>query len=180
MLEKRNYEHNRKIDLESAYPGGYINGQGVGAVSEMMYGINHMSWNGCEMIAIYNAMHRIGKHVELRDVAREMYPISQVAMGFFGSNVYVLGRYFKRHGIPYTPILSYNNFFNQIREHKCGVCSFWNRRILFGSLHTVMVEFRDGKYVVYNRTNGRTEPAELSFRGNITSKKLFIIGYLID
>ena len=125
-------------------------------------------------------MDGIGRHVELKDVAREMYPVSQVAMGFFGSNVYVLGHYFRKHGVSYSSTLSYNNFFNQLREHKCGICSFWNRRILFGSLHTVMVEFRDGQYVVFNRTNGKTEPAVLPFRGKITSKKLFMIGYFVD
>ena len=176
MIEKLNFKHNSEIEL----PDDFINGQGVGPVSEMKYGICTMAWNGCEMIAIYNAMRKLGKKVELRDVAREMYPISQVALGFFGSNVYVLGRYFKKRGIPYTSTLSYNNFFNQLKEHKCGICSFWNRRVLFGSLHTVMVEFKDGEYVVYNRSNGKTEPVGLPFRGMLTKKKLFIIGYLID
>ena len=176
MLERLNYAHNSKITL----PDDYINGQGEGEVAKMKYGICTMAWNGCEMIALCNAMRAIGRKVELRDVAREMYPVSQVAMGFFGSNVYVLGHYFKKHGVKYSSTLSYNDFFNQLKEHRIGVCSFWNRRILFGSLHTVAVEFKDGCYVVYNKSNKKTEPVPLKFRGMLTSKKLFIKGYLID
>ena len=180
MLEKRNYEHNRRIDLRSAYPDGFINGQGVGAVSGMMYGIKPMSWNGCEMIAIYNAMTALGRPADLAEISLEMYPKSSVAFGFFGSNPYLLDRYFKVHGVPYRKIYDYNAFFNELPRSVCGVLSFWNRRRLFGSLHTVMARWEDGKITIYNKSNGRNHPVPHESRELVTVKKLFIVGYLFD
>ena len=78
MLEKRNYKHNLQFD-----PGdGFINGQGAGDVAKMKYGFYRMAWNGCEMIALYNAAHALGKHESLADICLEMYPKSSVACGF--------------------------------------------------------------------------------------------------
>ena len=50
MLEKKNYEVNKNISL----PDSFINGQALGAVSRMRYGLFPMSYNGCEIIAAYN------------------------------------------------------------------------------------------------------------------------------
>ena len=80
MLEKQNYRHNLQF-----HPGdGFINGQGAGEVAKMKYGFYHMAWNGCEMIALYNAAHALGRHEPLADICLEMYPKSSVACGFFG------------------------------------------------------------------------------------------------
>ena len=180
MLEKRNYAHNRTIDLKSAYPDGYINGQGVGAVAGMMYGFYHMAWNGCEMIALYNAMVALGRPADLAEISLEMYPKSAVAWGFFGSNPLVLDRYFKAHGIPCQKTYRFDSFFDALPLHRCGVLSFWNHRRVFGSLHTVMVKWQDGQIVEYNKSNGRAYPVPHDTRSLITSKKLFIVGYLLD
>lgn len=176
MLERKNYYHNIKY-----FPGeSYINGQGKGEVSKMKYGFFNMSWNGCEMIAIYNAMLDIGKPDSLARISAEMYPQSSVLCGFFGSNVYVLDRYFKAHGIPYEKTFDYNAFFNELPHHTCGILSFWNHRVLFSSLHTVMVKYVDGKIVVFNKTNSTTEPVPVEHRKNVTNQKLFMVGYLFD
>lgn len=176
LIEKVNYKHNRQITL----PDGFINGQGKGAVSRMKYGICTMAWNGCEMIALYNALVHIKRPENLSDICREMYPRSSVLMGFFGSNVYVLGGFFDRRKIKYKKTYMYNNFFNELKNYDCGVCSFWNHRLLFSSLHTVCIKaVDDGKIVVYNKTNGKTEPAEILNRSALTNKKLFMVGYLI-
>lgn len=178
MLEKSNYRHNLNFD-----PGdSYINGQGKGEVAKMKYGFYHMAWNGCEMIALYNAAHALGRHQSLQDICLEMYPKSSVACGFFGSNPIVLDRYFKAHDIPFHKTYDYNAFFNALKDCRCGVLSFWNRRRVFGSLHTVMVEWdkEKGQIKEYNKYNSRTEPAWHDVRSLITIKKLFIVGYLFE
>ena len=179
MLEKRNYAHNRTIDLKSAYPDGYINGQGVGAVADMMYGFYHMAWNGCEMIALYNAAVALGLPADLAEISLEMYPKSSVACGFFGSNPILLDRYFKVHDIPYVKTYDYNAFFNELPHCRCGVLSFWNHRRVFGSLHTVMVKWENGQIMEYNKTNGRDYSVPHDVRGLVTTKKRFIVGYLL-
>ena len=66
MLEKKNYEVNKNISL----PDSFINGQALGAVSRMRYGLFPMSYNGCEMIAICNYMRMLGKK---ENIAEEIY-----------------------------------------------------------------------------------------------------------
>ena len=71
MIEKSNYEINKYIKLGK----GTVNGQGVGPVSQMRYGLFPMSYNGCEMIAIYNFLYleKID-NPNLAKIAFEMYP----------------------------------------------------------------------------------------------------------
>ena len=179
MLEKRNYDHNK--NYLPADENGFINGQGKGEVAKMKYGFYHMAWNGCEMIALYNAAQQIGKGEPLADICLEMYPQSSVLCGFFGSNPIVLDRYFKAHDIAYEKTYDYNAFFNALPDVRCGVLSFWNHRRVFGSLHTVMVRW-DGarqQIIEYNKFNSRTVPVPHDVRSLITTKKLFIVGYLL-
>lgn len=179
MLEKRNYEHNKRF--LPADESGFINGQGKGEVARMKYGFYHMAWNGCEMIALYNAAQQIGKGAPLAEICLEMYPQSSVLCGFFGSNPIVLDRYFKAHDIAFEKTYDYNAFFNALPDVRCGVLSFWNYRRVFGSLHTVMVRWDSERQqiVEYNKFNSKTVPVFHDVRSLITTKKLFIVGYLL-
>ena len=179
MLEKRNYDHNKRY--LPADETGFINGQGKGEVAKMKYGFYHMAWNGCEMIALYNAAHLLGKEQPLADICLEMYPQSSVLCGFFGSNPIVLDRYFKAHDIAFEKTYDYNAFFNALPDARCGVLSFWNHRRVCGSLHTVMVRWDSERQqiVEYNKFNSKTVPVFHDVRGLITTKKLFIVGYLL-
>ena len=70
MIERFNYRSNRDIDLG----GEPINGQGTGSVSVCRYGLFPMSYNGCEIIAVYNLRLLLGTPRPLCDIAREIYP----------------------------------------------------------------------------------------------------------
>ena len=43
-----------------------------------------------------------------------------------------------------------------------------------------MVKYIDGKIVVFNKSNKRTEPVPTENRHGVTSEKLFIKGYLFE
>ena len=43
-----------------------------------------------------------------------------------------------------------------------------------------MVKYVDGKIVIFNKSNKRTEPVPVDSRNEVTSKKLFIKGYLFE
>lgn len=174
MLEKKNFYHNVLMNL----PDDYLNGQDSGELSKLKYGICSVGWCGCEMIAVYNAARDLGLKATLPRVCYEMYPKTSIAMGFFGSNVAMLGDYFKRRNVPYTQTWDYNSFFNELPSCQCGILSFWNHRRIFSSLHTVMVKYVDGKIVIYNKSNKRTQPVPVESRHEVTSQKLFIVGYL--
>ena len=118
MIEKNNYEINKFIKLGK----GTINGQGVGPVSQMRYGLFPMSYNGCEMIAIYNfLLLEKMENPGLAEIAREMYPESGVLLGVFGSNPYRLHKYFDLRNISIKRYFSIKKFFNQLKSSKFGI-----------------------------------------------------------
>ena len=105
MLQKFNYKHNLTVPLKC---NTVINGQGCGEVAKMKYGLCHMSYNGCEMIALHNSMVLLGKESDLKEICREMYPKSQMLSGILGSNPCLLGSFYKRRGIAFRKTYSYN------------------------------------------------------------------------
>ena len=68
MFGRLNYRHNRALEA-GLQQGEMINGQGLGAVSRMKYGLCRMSFNGCECIAVYNALMYLGLKPSLSEVA---------------------------------------------------------------------------------------------------------------
>lgn len=177
MLEKMNYQVNRTIRLGE----GTVNGQGVGPVSRMRYGLFPMSFNGCEMIALYNLLllEEIGEP-NLADIALEMYPRSSVLMGLFGSNPYALRPYFKRRNIKCLRIIPRDKFFKKLDDAKYGVISFWNAKHPFKGIHTVCVEKIENGYRIYNRSNRKDVPVDYSTVDEVVDKSRFICGYCLE
>ena len=96
-IAKSNYEYNSTIDL-SKYDGKYINDQNTGPVSQLKFGNRQMYYNGCEIIATYNAMRTLGKPEDIRDIAYEYEKDGKMLGGEFGTNPYAAQRYFERKG----------------------------------------------------------------------------------
>ena len=152
MLSDRNYRQNRRLDAQ--LPQGMLNGQGLGTVSRFRYGLFSFGWCGCEIIAAYNLRQMIGCPERLSVIAREIYRHGHVLLGFFGTNVYVLSHYLKKHGIPAGAVYSKRAFLR--RPGTCGVVSFWTKRVLASSIHTVAYRVNaDGSVTVFNRYNNR-------------------------
>ncbi len=174
MIEKFNYRVNKGIDLGD----GPVNGQGCGEVSKMRYGLFPMSYNGCEIIAIYNLLLLENrKSFSLAEIAREMYPVAWAFWGIFGSNVYVVDKFFNRHGIPCEKTLSLDKFVDELGKRKYGILSMWNAHHPFDGVHTVCVEKVTGGYRVYNRSNRNTHPAFYKSLYEVVDKPRFMCGY---
>ncbi len=177
MLEKRNYKINSQID----FGDGLINGQGVGKISNCRYGLFSAGFNACEMIAIYNLLKRSGyEGHRFADICREMYRKTWAFWGVFGSNVYMLYVYFKKHGIPYKRFYKLNSFKEDLDRTGLGILSFWNADNLFKGIHTVCVEKTDNGYRVYNKYNKLTTPKDCEDFSEITLPRRFLAGYTIE
>lgn len=179
MLEKFNYEHNCTVGLKD---NETVNGQGLGEVAKMKYGFFNMSYNGCEMIAIHNSMVLLGRGSSLKEVCREMYPKCQALHGLFGSNPVALGSYYRNRKIPYRKTYGYDDFFDSLPDCKVAVLSFWNPPTKpWNGIHTVTVQYVDGRIRIYNRTNRTDHPMEYENRYDVMPNKTnFICGYLIE
>lgn len=176
MLEKPNYKFNKNMPM----PDRFINGQALGMVSQLRYGLFPMSYNGCEIIAVYNYMRLHGVKTNMADLALEIYPKGSVLMGLFGSNPYMLRHYFQKRGMSEYGITDYERFKREFPKAGSAIISFWTKRPLLSSLHTVAVESKEnGGVRVYNYSNSRPDPRELSgFDDFVKKSSHFIIGYI--
>ncbi|MBQ9552469.1 MAG: hypothetical protein IJU96_06855 [Clostridia bacterium] len=152
MLGYINYKNNCR--LEASLPKGLLNAQGLGTLQQYRYGLFSFGWCGCEIIAVYNFLQMIGRPRPLCDISREIYRYGHLLLGFFGTNVYVIPYYFRRHHIPTETTRNKTVFLREAAKGKCGVISFWTGKVLRSSIHTVAFRMEEGGTVrVFNRYN---------------------------
>lgn len=145
---KRNFRYNSGRKEVPEF-GRMINGQACGAVSGFRYGICPMSFNGCEVIAVHNALVWLGRPQKLADIAFRMERF-RVLMGFFGCNAYKIGRALSYFGA--------ENVRSRDTEGKSAyIVVFWTKRPFLSSIHTVFCVRTDSGTEVYNSSNGCTE-----------------------
>ncbi|MBQ6467849.1 MAG: hypothetical protein IJJ61_07880 [Clostridia bacterium] len=176
MIEKSNFKKNIEVELEK----GLLNGQGAGNLATCRYGFFPMSYNGCEIIAVYNLRCLMGIPVPLPDVAKEIYPYGNAFSGLFGTWPGALERYFKENNLPVHKIDDYYAFRNEFEHHKFAVISFWNANHIFKGLHTVAIENFSGGIKVYNRSNKCTYPVEYKSLDYYMDAHRFICGYYAE
>ncbi len=173
MIEKFNYKKNVNINPGS----GLLNGQGRGTLATCRYGFFPMSYNGCEIIAIYNMRYLLGIPDELCNIAREVYPYGHAFCGVFGTWPFAIGKYFKDNKIPMIYNKEYAKFRKSFANHKFAVITFWNARHPFKGIHTVAIENVEDGVRIYNKTNGTTEPVTVKSIDDYMDEHRFICGY---
>ncbi len=145
---KRNFQYNSGKNEEPAF-GRMINGQACGAVSKFRYGICPMSFNGCEVIAVHNALVWLGKPQKLANVAFCMERFRSF-MGLFGCDPRKIGKALSYFGA--------ENVRSRETEVKSAyIVVFWTKKPFLSSIHTVFCVRTDSGTEVYNSSNGCTE-----------------------
>lgn len=122
-----------------------INGQALGGVAKLRYGLCRMSFNGCEVIAVCNALTYAGIPRDIREIAAYMEKY-RAFMGIFGSSVYRLGKALSHFGADSETV-------HIERAGDAFIISSWTGRPLFSSVHTVFCVRENGGIRVYNRYN---------------------------
>lgn len=174
MIEKNNYKKNIRIKLDD----GLLNGQGCGNLATVRYGFFPMSYNGCEIIAVYNFRKLLGIPVPLADIAKEIYPYGNSFSGLFGTWPSALRRYFKDNSVSVLEITDFETFKEQFAGEKYAVISFWNAHHIFKGLHTVTIENVPEGVKVYNRSNKTNVPVIYSKLDDYLDSGRFIRGFI--
>ena len=171
-----NYIYNRCNDIK----WGFINGQGRGKVSKLRFGFLRMAKNGCEVIAIYNALQLKGRGTPISSIAFEMEVNgASTLFGVFGSNPYVIGNYLSFHRIRYRRAMSLNAMKKLIRNNGVYIISYWVGRPLRSMVHTVAFKYRNGVYTVYNDNDRDTRALPFPSLTSIYGNGSFIAGYYL-
>ena len=173
-LAKRNYEINSKCDRDplTATENLIVNDQNGKRGESFVYGDYPASHNACEAIAVHNARVLLGQTSTLTDTIALFQDLgAMIFRGFFGSNVYRIGRVLKSLGMRYRKVK-----LKRMTLPGIYIISFWNKRPLKNGLHTVTVVYDGKKYVTYNLFGngvaGREDPKNYA--------KKFIVGYYLE
>ena len=171
-----NYNYNRHYDKFKSY----ISGQGVGTISRLKFGFFRMYYNGCEVIAIYNALWLRNRRIPISEIAFEMEVNgASTLFGVFGSNPYFIGFYLNAHKVKFNMELSVAKLYKYKKENGVYIISFWTGKMFLSPIHTVAVQYRRGKFVVYNRYDNLTDLYSYYSFESIFKSGRFIVGYYL-
>ena len=166
---KYNYHYNSQCKCPEI--GEMINGQAVGDISKIRYGSFYMSFNGCEVIAVHNALIHINKPKSIVEIAFYMERF-KVLFGLFGCNVYKIGRALEYFEIKFRRV-------KKLDDIKSFIVSFWNGRPLMSSIHTVFCIRTEKGIEIYNRYNNCPDIRCYETIDDIIGKRKMIVAYEI-
>lgn len=174
LLPSHNHRHNRATPL----PERLINGQSLGDVARMKFGLSTMSYSGCEVIAVYNALLLAGMPQPLPDIARYMERF-RVLGGFWGTNFLALGRCLRRFGLPAKRVRRRKKLAAALESGRICLMVYWTGRRFLSPVHTVCIrQSGEGRLAVCNQYNNcdcvTEEPT-----GAFLAKRL-IFGYITE
>lgn len=183
---RRREERNRAL-REGFDPGGRVNGQLRGPVAVLPYGRYRMSYNGCEVLACYNALRLLGRPEPLGEVAAWFERQGIVLGGLWGSHALAVRDFFQDRGIEGRALYRRDarEFDAAFQTCPAAVFVFWNdaQRLRRG-VHTVALSHAPGgRLAVDNLTGTDAAPctayrsiAELTARQGLLPVLLYTVG----
>ncbi|WP_305133676.1 hypothetical protein, partial [uncultured Clostridium sp.] len=203
VLDRFNYNN----AIESSFDFEYIESQHQSPVSGMKYGYKYtMEHNGCELIAIYNALKLKGKYQALSEIALEVEINDGMAMdlnllrthpncpnipdifsdmgitllsGYLGSNPFYIRQYLNAHKFKHEQTDSLNELESWVKPGRVFIISYWNDKNDIGrGLHTIATWVdSNGTIRAYNKSGSDNFS---KFEEVIDDKNgSFIIGYYL-
>ena len=170
-----NYIHNSKIQ-KSLPERGYIVNQLDKRYERWHLGFSNLKNCGCELIAVYNVLLRLGKWRDLATLALEFEMLGFVmGFGYFGSNPAGLYNYFNYRKIGYGMTYNLNYLNTRAKTAKAVIVSCWNKG--FAGLHTFMVRYVNGRFYSYNGYESRPFLDSYSSLSQAMKGNRFIVGY---
>ena len=150
----------------AALPQGSINGQGLAPFAALPYGAWNVGNNGCEVIAVYNALLALRRPRPLAEIAAALEKDGLLFNGFGGTNVSAVERYLRRCGIDVTVLRRAERaqYDEAVQSAGCAVLAYWTGPTLrrpdgeWNMLHTVSVQRCDGGVEVCNVVPDRPAP----------------------
>ena len=178
----------RHARIEARYKGncsclpkcdGFLFSQRLPMVEGLAYSEGgHIGGQGCGVVAVYNAMHFIGEHQNLCDVLRDFELLRMARLGArFGTKPHSLGRYFRKHKIPFEKYNAPVDFKAALLTNRIGIVNTWNRRMKGMHIYCVFFSAEDGRYYSINYASGTTgfRPIPLDEISNLR----FVTGYVL-
>lgn len=150
--EQKIYDENIKHEK-----WGFIYGQGLGPTKNMQYGTHYVDYNGCELIAVYNALFQLGDRHPLSNIIYNARTTEGVTWGtgaVFGTHPEKIGTLLEGLGHDYRSTKNRNEFNSLLAPGGTYIVSFWTGKTGISPIHTVMFNMVDWNTIkVYNYSN---------------------------
>ena len=154
---------------------------GQQACGDLPLGRCTMAKNGCEIIAVYNALRFLGREVPLTTLIRRYQQEGWImAWGHLGSDPYAAGDYLIADGIPHRSFTDFDSFARGLEEGKVFILSFWVNDRLFSGVHGVTLYRSENDLWVSNLYNNQQSPRKIESLRDITTPRGFIVGYEVQ
>ena len=138
-----------------------INGQSVDSkVKDLKYGNKNISYNGCELIAVYNALLLKNNKHDFENIIDKAEKTDKLLWlnGLWGSNPNYLDKLLEQYNQKYQKIKD-SNYNKYLKEGGTYILSFWNSDSIFDGIHTVTFTVDSSKnIIVYNRYGNISKP----------------------
>ncbi len=176
-----------------------VNGQKVCAYAKIPFGWCSIGYNGCVLLAIYNALLLAGYEPDLMDIRKHLHRFWKPR--FFGVRAWEVARCLKKLNVPFQRVSSGEEVVSNMRPGKIAILLDWNRTVPFchftmgeeplsvlrfpdpfGGAHGVAAALTDrGLWCVYNRYSNRETVYEYpDFESFCPFPSLFIKGFIIE
>lgn len=155
-LTARRRERNRAA--VAAYTGASpVNGQRRAPVAALPYGRCTMDYNGCEVLAAYNALLLLGEAPPLSEVSFWFERRGLFLGGLWGTHVLAVPEFLNTRG--FSVEVFYKDFDEAFSRVPAAVFAFWNdAKRLRSGLHTVaLAHAGSGGLAVYNLRGADTD-----------------------
>lgn len=154
---------------------------GQSACGDLPLGRCTMAKNGCEIIAVYNALRFLARAKPLEAlIARYETEGWLMAWGHLGSDPYAAGDYLAAEGIPHRTFFDFDSLARGLDEGKVFILSFWLKDRMFSGAHGVTLYRSEGDLWVSNLYNSQQSPRKIDSLLDITTPKRFIVGYEVQ
>lgn len=157
----------------------YIFGQNTFPVNKMRYGFFDMSYNGCELIAVYNALKFLGKFKYLYNIIHDFELNGDIWVdGLFGTKPTAIKDYMKSMGFKVKSFYFTKTMDTYIQYNRCFIIVYAHS----SGIHTVMARGTpSGRIAVYNRYNNCTTVKIVSSISQLVREDGFkmLVGYWI-
>ena len=132
----------------AAIPPGRLNGQALSPLGALPYGAWTMAYNGCEVIAVYNALLVLRRGAPLLELTAELERRGLLFNGYGGTNLSAVASCLRSRGVEVTVLRrrERERFDAALAGSGCAILSYWTGRRLrradgsWNTLHTVSVQ----------------------------------------
>lgn len=153
---------------------------GQQACGDLPLGRCTMAKNGCEIIAVYNALRFLGREVPLTTLIRRYQQEGWIiAWGHLGSDPYAAGDYLTAEGISHRSFTDFDSFARGLTEGTVFVLSYWLKDSLFSGAHGITLYRSEEGLWACNLYNSQQSPRKIHDLSEILTPERFIVGYEI-